>query len=98
MGVRYYSVYIMTNLRETTLYTGVRDNLIRCVEEHKRGVGGIFTRKYYLNRLVYYEIFGDIKAAIAREKQFKGGSRKTKVALINSFNPEWLDLSSDINL
>ena len=86
----------MTNLQETTLYTGVTNNLNRRVDEHKKGVGGEFTRKYSLSRLVYYEFYGDVNAAIAREKQIKGGSRSKKVELINSLNPEWLDLSLDI--
>ena len=96
MGDRYFHFYIMTNLRETTLYTGVTNNLYRRVDEHKKGVGGEFTWKYSLSRLVYYEFYGDINAAIAREKQIKGGSRSKKVELINSLNPEWLDLSLDI--
>jgi putative endonuclease len=96
MGDRYYYVYIMTNLQETTLYTGVTNNLYRRVDEHKKGVGGEFTRKYSLSRLVYYEFYGDVNAAIAREKQIKGGSRNKKVELINSLNPESLDLSLDI--
>lgn len=96
MGDRYYYVYILTNLHKTTLYTGITNNLTRRVEENKRGVGGVFTQKYYLNRLVYYEIYGDVNAAIAREKQIKVGSRSKKVNLINTLNPEWLDLSLDI--
>jgi putative endonuclease len=96
MGDRYYYVYLMTNLQETTLYTGVTNNLNRRVDEHKKGVGGEFTRTYSLSRLVYYEFYGDVNAAIAREKQIKGGSRSKKVELINSLNPEWLDLSLDI--
>ena len=97
MGDRYYYVYILTNLLETTLYTGITNNLIRRVEEHKKGEGGIFTRRYAIHRLVYYEIYGDVLSAIAREKQIKGGSRKKKISLINSFNPKWLDLSSELN-
>jgi putative endonuclease len=75
LGDRYYYVYIMTNLQKTTLYTGVTNDLPRRVAEHKKGIGGVFTRKYYLSRLVYYEVYGEIYAAIAREKQIKGGSR-----------------------
>ena len=96
MGDRYYYVYIMTNLQETTLYTGVTNDLYRRVDEHKNGVGGDFTRKYSLSRLVYYEFYGDVNAAIAREKQIKGGSKSKKIELINSLNLEWLDLSLDI--
>ena len=65
------------------------------MEEHKGGAGSVFSGKYHLNRLVYYEIFRDVRVAIAREKQIKGGSRSRKVVLINSLNPEWLDLSQE---
>ncbi len=95
MGERTYYVYILTNLHKTTLYIGVTNNLFRRVEEHKCGEGGVFTKKYHLYRLVYYEVFRDIRAAITREKQIKGGSRAKKVELINSFNPKWRDLSMD---
>ena len=95
MGDRIYFVYILTNLHKTTLYTGVTNNLARRVEEHKGGAGSVFSGKYHLNQLVYYEIFRDVRVAIAREKQIKGGSRRRKVDLINSLNPEWLDLSQE---
>ncbi len=68
MGDRYYYVYLMTNLQETTLYTGATNNLNRRVDEHKKGVTGESSRKYSLSRLVYYEFYGDVNAAIAREK------------------------------
>ena len=97
MGDRIYYVYILTNQHKTTLYTGITNNLLRRVEEHKGGAGGVFSRKYHLNRLVYYEIYRDVRAAIAREKQIKGGSRSRKVNLINSLNPEWQDLSLEWN-
>ena len=93
MGERIYFAYILTNLHKTTLFTGITNNLFRRIEEHKRGAGSVFSGKYLLNRLVYYEIFRDVKAAITREKQIKGGSRSRKVDLINSLNPEWRDLS-----
>lgn len=96
MGDKIYYVYIITNLHKTALYTGVTNNLYRRLLEHKYGVGSKFTQRYNLNRLVYYEIYQDIKAAISREKQIKAGSRSRKVALINSFNPEWKDLGSEI--
>ena len=94
MGDRIYYVYILTNLHKTTLYTGITNNLLRHVEEHKGGEGGVFSRKYHINRLVYYEIYRDVRAAIAREKQIKGGSRSSQVDLINTLNPEGWDLSS----
>ena len=91
-----YCVYIMTNAHNTVLYTGVSNNLARRVYEHKNGLGGIFTKKYNVSKLVYYEVGDNIYAAIAREKQIKGGSRKKKIDLINSSNPEWKDLFDEI--
>ena len=91
-----YCIYIMTNAHNTVLYTGVTNSLARRVYEHKNGVGGIFTKKYNIQKLVYYEVGEDITAVIAREKQIKGGSRKKKIELINSKNPEWKDLYEEI--
>lgn len=93
MGKKEYCVYIMTNLRRTVLYTGVTNDLQSRVEEHKSGTGSAFTKKYNVNKLVFYETGDDINIAIAREKQIKSGSRKKKIDLINSINPEWKDLS-----
>jgi len=87
-----YCVYIMTNAHNTVLYTGVTNNLQRRVQEHTSGAGGGFTKKYNVNKLVYFECGGDVNIAIAREKQIKAGSRKKKTDLINSMNPEWKDL------
>jgi putative endonuclease len=87
-----YCVYIMTN-RSRTLYTGVTNDLQRRVHEHKRHLVEGFTSKYKIDQLAFYEETIDIKAAIAREKQIKGWSRKKKIDLIMSFNPEWQDLS-----
>ncbi len=89
-----YYVYIMTNAKRT-LYTGVTGNLERRVFQHKHKLLPGFTREYNINRLVYYETFGQIRAAIAREKQLKGLLRAKKVALIVSANPTWRDLSLD---
>ena len=87
----------MTNENNTTLYTGVTSDLKVRVYQHKNNVfEKSFTAKYKLHNLVYYETFHNIEEAIAREKQIKGGSRKKKEALINSFNPEWKDLYEDI--
>ncbi len=91
-----YCVYIMTNIHNTVLYTGVTNNLKRRAYEHKHGQGGVFTKKYNVNKLVYYEVGQDVRAAIAREKQIKGGSRQKKVDLVNSLNPEWRDLYDEI--
>jgi putative endonuclease len=91
-----FFVYIMTNQYNTTLYTGVTNNLQRRVMEHKQGVVEGFTKKYRLHKLVYYEITEDINAAIAREKQIKGGSRQKKLDLVNGMNKEWKDLADDL--
>ena len=89
-----YFVYIMTN-KSGTLYVGVSNNLERRIFEHKNSLMAGFTKKYKINRLVYYEETNDILAAIAREKQLKGWRRDKKIALIESVNPEWKDLSED---
>ena len=89
-----YYVYIMTNKNNTVLYTGVCNNLARRVWEHKHKIDPkSFTARYNINKLVYYEYFLDINAAIAREKQIKAGSRAKKIVLIESMNKEWKDLS-----
>ena len=87
------SIYIMTNKNNTVLYIGVTSDLIRRVSEHKsKTIPTSFTAKYNLDKLVYFENFHSIEEAINREKQLKGGSRLKKEALINSINPEWIDL------
>ena len=91
-----YCVYIMTNEHKTVIYTGVTNNLACRVYEHKNGLGGIFTKKYNVNKLVYYEVGDNVHAALAREKQIKGGSRKKKIDLVNSVNPDWKDLFDEI--
>ena len=90
----FYYVYIMTN-RSKTLYTGVTGHLERRVLERKHGIKGEFAARYKIDRLAYFERFGDIHAAIAREKQIKGLLRIKKIALIVSMNPEWKDLSEE---
>jgi putative endonuclease len=87
-----YFVYIMTN-RSKTLYTGVTNNLIHRVWEHKRGVGSQFCKHYCLDRLVYFEKFEDVRVAIQREKVIKGWRRSRKIAMIVSVNAAWRDLS-----
>ena len=87
-----YYVYIMTNARRTVLYTGVTNDLIRRVWQHRNGQGGHFTRKYHCSKLVLYEMFKDSYNAIAREKQIKSGSRLRKNKLIQRINPDWMDL------
>ncbi|MFA6989840.1 MAG: GIY-YIG nuclease family protein [Candidatus Gastranaerophilaceae bacterium] len=96
MMEKQYYIYIMTNFENGTLYTGVTDNLIRRIYEHKNKLVDGFTKKYDLNKLVYYEIFDTAEIAILREKQIKGGSRKKKLELINNFNKSWEDLYENI--
>ena len=84
----------MTNKYNTVLYTGVCNNLIRRVWEHKNKVNlKSFTAQYNINKLIYFEYFQDINFAIAREKQIKAGLRAKKIALIEKDNPDWQDLS-----
>ncbi|MBO8131321.1 MAG: GIY-YIG nuclease family protein [Candidatus Marinimicrobia bacterium] len=95
---KHYYVYIMTNKNNTVLYTGVTNNLKVRVYEHKVGIGSTFTKRYNINKLVYYEIYENPIDAISREKQIKAGSRRNKIDLINSVNPEWMDLYSEVDL
>jgi len=88
-----YYVYILTNKYCTVLYTGVTNNLIRRVYEHKEHLDKkSFTAKYNVDRLVYFEETSDVRAAIEREKQIKSWSRDRKTSLIMEKNPKWLDL------
>ena len=87
-----YYVYILTNQSNRVLYTGVTNNLIRRLEEHLQGHGTGFTSKYRCKKLVYYEMTCSIESAIHREKQIKKGSRKRKIALVESMNSGWEDL------
>ena len=96
MNNRYYSVYIITNINNTVLYTGVTNDLKRRGYEHREKLVEGFTKKYNVSKLVYYEVCEDIYGAISREKQIKAGSRKKKIELINSMNEEWKDLYDDL--
>lgn len=91
---RWLYIYIITN-RSKTLYTGVTGNLSKRVYEHKTGACDGFTKRYQIDRLVYYETFKYVNNAIAREKQIKRWSRIKKVQLIVSMNPAWRDLAED---
>ena len=91
---REYYVYIMTN-KSRTLYTGVTGDLMRRVHEHKNKLVRGFTRKYNIQYLVYYESTASVYSALKREKQIKGWLRAKKIALIESMNPEWKDLSEE---
>ncbi len=90
--IKYYYVYIMTSRHNRVLYTGVTNDIIVRASQHKEKSVKGFTKRYNVTKLVFYEIFDDIDAAIAREKQIKGGSRQRKVALIEAMNPKWRDL------
>ena len=92
---RQYYVYILTN-RSGTLYVGVTNDLVRRVYQHRDGKCGGFTNRYGIGRLVYCEVFGDVRLAIAREKQIKGWARRKKVALISAANPGWEELLPDL--
>ena len=91
-----YYVYLLTNKNNTVIYTGVTNDLKRRVYEHKEKLIDGFTKKYNVNKLVYFEATNDIKSAIRREKQIKAGSRKKKIDLINSTNKDWKDLYNEI--
>jgi putative endonuclease len=82
----------MTNQRKTVLYTGVTNDLVRRVRQHRNGRSGGFATKYHCCKLVQYEVYRDSYNAIAREKQIKAGSRRRKVELIEQMNPDWRDL------
>jgi putative endonuclease len=91
------AVYILTNKWNTVLYTGVTSDLVKRVAEHGSKVDPEgFAARYRLTKLVYFETTNDIRAAIAREKQIKAGSRAKKIELIESMNPDWTDLSNGI--
>ena len=87
-----YYVYILTN-RSRTLYTGVTNDLVRRVYEHKNELIEGFTKKYNMKQLVYFEQTPDVYEARAREKQIKGWLRRKKVGLIETDNPRWDDLA-----
>ena len=85
-------VYILTNKNNSTLYIGVTSAIVKRIYEHKNKVVEGFSKKYNLNKLVYFEQFDDMETAITREKYLKGKTRKYKNDLINSINPDWNDL------
>ena len=88
-----YYVYILTNQHGNVLHTGVTNDLVRRVYEHKEHLDrGSFTAQYNIKKLVYFEATSDIESAIAREKQIKGWNRKRKNKLVESKNPKWIDL------
>ena len=89
------TVYVMANQRNGALYTGVTSDLPQRVHQHRESLVPGFTKRYGCKLLVWYEIHATMEHAITREKQIKGGSRKRKLALIESLNPDWGDLFED---
>ncbi len=92
--MKHYYVYIMTNSSKT-LYIGVTNTLQRRMHEHRHHLVAGFTSRYHMTRLVYFEETSDVYTALAREKQIKGWLRAKKMALIESINPDWRDLSEE---
>lgn len=95
--MRNFYVYILAS-NTGTLYVGMTNDLVRRMYEHKHKLVPGFTARYAVDRLVHFEYTSDPAAAIAREKQIKGWTRKKKVALVAATNPEWRDLSEAIGL
>ena len=85
----------MSTVDNKVLYTGVTSDLLRRVAEHRKGIGSVFTSKYKVYKLVYFECGGDLMSAINREKQIKARSRAYKDELIKSINPEMRDMAED---
>ncbi|MDH5501837.1 MAG: GIY-YIG nuclease family protein [Gammaproteobacteria bacterium] len=96
MRTKHPAIYILANRPRGVLYTGVTSNLITRVWNHRNHRGSQFTSRYNLKILVYFELHGDMYAAICREKQIKGGSRAAKIRLVESLNPEWRDLYPEV--
>ena len=92
-----YYVYILANATNVAVYTGVTNDLVRRVYEHRHNLPpDSYTAKHRIHKLVYYEQTNDVRAAIAREKQLKGWVRKKKNQLVSGMNPEWKDLYPDL--
>ena len=92
---RCYFVYILSSLKGT-LYVGLTDDMRKRISEHKAGTFDGFTKKYNINRLMYFETIGTPKAAELREEQIKKYRREKKIALFQESNPEWRDLTPEI--
>ena len=88
-----YYVYILTNKNDRVMYIGVTGDLYRRLYEHKNGLVDGFTKKYKVHKLVYFEQTGDVHVALTREKELKGWRRARKNALVETINPNWVDLS-----
>jgi putative endonuclease len=96
MKDKQYYVYILANVTNVAVYIGVTSDLKRRVWEHKEKLVRGFPERYGIDRLVYYEVFGDPQNAILREKRLKGGSRARKNRLVEAMNPGWKDLYDEI--
>ena len=96
MFAKQYYVYIATNKTNTVLYTGVTNDLIKRMYQHRNKTVAGFTSRYNINKLIYYEIYNDPNEMIKREKQIKGGSRQKKINLIKKMNPTFKDLYEDL--
>ena len=95
MSLQYY-VYLLTNKRNKVIYTGLTNDLKKRIYEHKEKLSNGFTKKYNVEKLVYFEIFEDVYYAISREKQIKSWKRKSKLELIKKSNPLWRDLYEEL--
>jgi putative endonuclease len=96
LGVKTYYVYILASKKNGTLYTGVTNNLLRRVDQHKSTEIPGFTKRYHVHKLVYFETFGRIQDAIKREKCLKRWKRQWKLRLIERTNPQWRDLFDEL--
>lgn len=96
MTFKYYYVYIITSNNSKVLYIGITNNLRKRVYEHKAKLVNGFSKRYNLNRIIYYEVFEDVNEAIKREKQMKNYSREKKEELIDGFNKNWKDLYNEL--
>ena len=94
MNEKNYYVYILTNDWGNVMYVGMTSNIERRLYEHKQELADGFTKRYHVHKLVYYEQTNDAYAAVTRERQLKGWTRKRKNELVETVNPNWEDLST----
>jgi len=97
VAMKAYFVYMVTNRSRVVLYTGVPNDLARCIWEHENGTVKGFTKQYRLTILVYHETYNDIGDAISREKEIEGWCRSKKNALVETANPKWVHLSTTLD-
>jgi len=95
LGKNYY-VYLLASSRYGTLYTSVTSDLIKRAWQHREALGEGFAKRYDVKQLVWYEVHGDVQAALTRKKQIKKWNRAWKIELIQEKNPQWRDLYEDI--